>query len=112
MKWLSIEPLIGPIPGLRLLDIDWVVVGGESGARGRPLRKDWIDDIRKRCVRIGIPFFFKQWGRLGNNPDPNDPTAKKNGGTAKGGKRIDGRVCQEFPKSDIIQKKRRRLRND
>ena len=115
MKWLSIEPLIGPIPGLRLPGIDWVVVGGESGSRGRPLRKDWIDDIRDLCNRAGVPFFFKQWGRLRNNPDPNDPTAKKkkkNGRTAKGGMRIDGCVCQGFPKSDIIQKKRRRLRDD
>jgi len=63
MKWLSIEPLIGPIPGLCLLDIDWVVVGGESGSRGRPLRKDWIDDIRDLCNRAGVPFFFKQWGQ-------------------------------------------------
>jgi protein gp37 len=101
MKWLSIEPLIGPIPDLCLLDIDWVVVGGESGARGRPMQKDWIDDIHSACTHRGIPFFFKQWGRLFNNPDTADPTAKKKGGTAKGGMRIDGQVRTSFPNWDI-----------
>lgn len=111
MKWLSVEPLLGPIPGLCLLDIDWVVVGGESGSRGRPIRKDWIDDIRDLCGRAGVPFFFKQWGRLQNNPDPNDPTAKENGGTAKGGKHLDGHISQGFPEPDIVLKKRRELRD-
>jgi protein gp37 len=111
MKWLSIEPLLGPIPGLCLLDIDWVVVGGESGPHGRPMQRDWIDDIHNLCVCLGIPFFFKQWGRLRNNPDPNDPTAKENGGTTKGGRQIDGHVRQEFPEPDVVPKKRRERRD-
>ena len=84
MKWLSIEPLIGPVPDIRLLDIDWVVVGGESGAHGRPMQKEWIDDLHSLCIRRGIPFFFKQWGGCATTRHY-DPTAKEKGGTAKGG---------------------------
>jgi len=108
MKWLSIEPLIGPMPDLLLHDIDWVVVGGESGRHGRPLRREWIDDIQTACARRGIPFFFKQWGRLHNNPDKDDPTAKKNGGAAKGGMHIDGQTCTSFPVWDIGAERRRK----
>ena len=97
IKWLSIEPLIGPIPGLRLSDIDWVVVGGESGPSARPCRQEWVSDIHRVCRRHGVPFFFKQWGKLRNNPHQDDPTAKDNGGTAKGGRLIDGHVYQEYP---------------
>jgi len=62
VRFLSIEPLLGPIGRCRLSGIDWVIVGGESGPRCRPMEADWARDIRDRCVEQRIPFFFKQWG--------------------------------------------------
>ena len=62
VKFLSLEPLLGPIPGLDLHGIDWVIVGGESGPGARVMKEEWVIDIREQCVRSGIPFFFKQWG--------------------------------------------------
>ena len=62
VKFLSIEPLLGPIPGMNLDGIDWVIVGGESGPGARPMRKEWVVQIRDRCLARGVPFFFKQWG--------------------------------------------------
>ena len=61
-KFLSIEPLLGPIPNLELQDIHWVIVGGESGPRARPIQEDWVIEIRDQCLAAGVPFFFKQWG--------------------------------------------------
>ncbi len=63
VRWLSLEPLLGPLPSLDLTGIDWVVVGGESGPNARPMHPDWVRDIRDRCVEAMVPFFFKQWGR-------------------------------------------------
>lgn len=60
IKFLSIEPLLGPMPDLPLAGIDWVIVGGESGANFRPLNLDWVRDIRDQCVAKGVAFFFKQ----------------------------------------------------
>jgi len=62
VKFLSLEPLLGPLPGLDLAGIDWVIVGGESGPRARPMERAWATDIRDQCRRAGVPFFFKQWG--------------------------------------------------
>lgn len=62
VRFLSLEPLLGPLPSLDLTGIDWVIVGGESGPNARPMHPDWARDIRDRCVAAGIPFFFKQWG--------------------------------------------------
>ena len=62
VKFLSLEPLLGPLPHLDLRGIDWVIVGGESGPRARPLREEWVIDIRDQCLAAGVPFFFKQWG--------------------------------------------------
>lgn len=62
VKFLSLEPLLGPLPDLDLSDIDWVIVGGESGPGARPLREEWVIDIRDKCLASNIPFFFKQWG--------------------------------------------------
>jgi protein gp37 len=62
VRFLSLEPLLGPLPSLDLSGIDWVIVGGESGPGARPMHPDWVRDIRDRCVAAGIPFFFKQWG--------------------------------------------------
>jgi protein gp37 len=61
-RFLSLEPLLGPLPSLDLDGIDWVIVGGESGAYARPMHPSWVADIRDRCVAAGIPFLFKQWG--------------------------------------------------
>jgi protein gp37 len=63
-KFLSIEPLIGPIAGLNLTGIDWVIVGGESGPGARPIKKEWVTAIRDICVKTKTPFFFKQWGGI------------------------------------------------
>jgi len=61
-KFLSVEPLIGPINKLDLTNIDWVIVGGESGPGARPLKEEWVIDIKDKCIDQGVPFFFKQWG--------------------------------------------------
>jgi protein gp37 len=61
-KFLSLEPLLGPLPGLNLAGIDWVIVGGESGPGSRPLDEGWVTDLRDQCLGAQIPFFFKQWG--------------------------------------------------
>jgi len=62
VKFLSLEPLLGPLPGLNLDGIDWVIVGGESGPGARPMQEEWVTDIRDRCIAANVPFFFKQWG--------------------------------------------------
>jgi len=82
IKFLSLEPLLGSIPNLSLEGIDWVIVGGESGPRARPVKQDWIVEIRDKCVGSQTPFFFKQWG--GKNK-------KKNG------RLLDGRLWDEMP---------------
>lgn len=61
-KFLSLEPLLGPLPRLDLEGIDWVIAGGESGPGARPMQPDWVLDIRDQCAASGTPFFFKQWG--------------------------------------------------
>lgn len=82
IKFLSLEPLIGPLPNLDLTDIDWVIVGGESGRRPRPMKPEWVIDIREQCERAGTAFFFKQWGG----------TNKK-----KSGRLLDGRTYDGMP---------------
>ena len=62
IKFLSLEPLLGPLPGLKLGGIDWAVVGGESGPGARSMDPSWVRVIRDRCLDEGVPFFFKQWG--------------------------------------------------
>ena len=62
VRFLSCEPLIGPLPRLNLRGIDWVIVGGESGARPRPMEPEWALEIRDQCKKRDVPFFFKQWG--------------------------------------------------
>ncbi len=61
-RFLSIEPLLGPIGDLDLRGIAWVIVGGESGPKARPMQPEWVIDVRDRCEQEGVPFFFKQWG--------------------------------------------------
>ena len=82
VRFLSCEPLIGRLH-LDLTDIHWVIVGGESGAKRRPMQKEWVEAIRDQCVQSGVPFFFKQWG--GHTPKA-------------GGRSLEGRVWNEYPK--------------
>ncbi|MHC4704289.1 MAG: DUF5131 family protein, partial [Planctomycetota bacterium] len=82
MKFVSFEPLLGPVPNMDLEGIDWVIVGGESGPGARPMQAEWATDIRDQCLAAGVPFFFKQWG--GTNK-------KKNGRT------LDGRIWNQTP---------------
>lgn len=98
VKFLSLEPLIGPIDNLDLRSIDWVIVGGESGPKARPIRKEWVEAIRQRCAANSVPFFFKQWGKAKFNVDPTDPTIHTaHPMHAKGGCQIDGRVYRDMP---------------
>jgi protein gp37 len=62
VKFLSLEPLLGPLADLDLHGISWVIVGGESGPGARPLAKEWVVDIKDQCLAAHVPFFFKQWG--------------------------------------------------
>ena len=62
IKFLSVEPLLGPLPDLDLDGIHWIIVGGESGPGARPMKEEWVLDIRDQCQAAGVPFFFKQWG--------------------------------------------------
>lgn len=62
VRFLSMEPLLGPLEKVDLKNISWVIVGGESGPRARPLRFEWVRDIRDQCLAQEVPFFFKQWG--------------------------------------------------
>lgn len=80
VKFLSCEPLIGPLPNLQLEGIDWVIVGGESGRNPRPMLKDWVIDIKQQCKNANVAFFFKQWG--GTNK-------KKNGNLLNGRKYLE-----------------------
>lgn len=97
-KFLSCEPLIGHIKSLPLKEIDWVIVGGESGQRARPIKKEWIETIKRECIKYNVPFFFKQWGKQRFNVDPEDPTMdKENKNYAKGGCQLDGAIYRQMP---------------
>lgn len=91
IKFLSLEPLIGPLEFLELNNIDWVIVGGESGPGARTMKKEWVILIREQCIKQNVPFFFKQWGGVNKK---------------KSGRLLDGRVWDEMPsKFDDRQKK-------
>ena len=62
IKFLSLEPLLGPLPSLSLSEMDWVIAGGESGPGARPMKAEWVREIRDQCIEDDVPFFFKQWG--------------------------------------------------
>jgi protein gp37 len=64
IKFISFEPLLGPVRNLDLSGIDWVIVGGESGPGARPMKSEWATDIRDQCLAAAVPFFFKQWGGI------------------------------------------------
>jgi protein gp37 len=102
IKFLSLEPLLGPLPNIELQDIDWVIVGGESGPGAREIKPEWVTEIRDRCKFLNVPFFFKQWGKKQFNPDIDDPTIEKNHPHhAKGGCQLEGLLYQDIPKSPL-----------
>lgn len=82
VKFLSLEPLLGPLPNLDQNGTDWVIVGGESGPGARPMKEEWVIDIRDQCLASDIPFFFKQWGGV----------RKKHNG-----RMLQGRIWDEIP---------------
>lgn len=84
VRFLSVEPLIGPIGEIPLTGMGWVIVGGESGPRARPMEEQWVRDIRDQCTAARVPFFFKQWG--GFRPK-------------SGGRKLDGKEWSQFPPS-------------
>jgi protein gp37 len=86
-KFLSCEPLLGSLKRLRLDKIDWVIVGGESGRKPRPVKSEWIYEIFEKCEKAGVKFFFKQWGG----------TNKK-----KAGRMLNGRTYDEMPNDELI----------
>jgi protein gp37 len=82
VRFISAEPLLGPLPSLDLTRIDWLIVGGESGPDHRAIDPDWVRELRDRAIAAGVAFFFKQWG--GRTPK-------------SGGRELDGRTWEEFP---------------
>jgi protein gp37 len=82
IKFVSLEPLLGPIPNMDLTKIDWVIVGGESGPGARPMLNDWVIDIQQQCHEARVPFFFKQWGGVNKK---------------KTGRLLNGRTFDEMP---------------
>ncbi|MDQ7825678.1 MAG: phage Gp37/Gp68 family protein [Candidatus Eremiobacteraeota bacterium] len=84
LKFLSLEPLLGPLKELHLGGIDWVIAGGESGPHARPMEPSWVINIRDQCTGAEVPFFFKQWGGMNK---------KKNG------RLLEGRTWDEMPAS-------------
>ena len=82
IKFLSLEPLLGSLQHMNLKGIGWVIVGGESGPKARPMKKNWVIDIKEQCHSAGIPFFFKQWGGVHR---------KRNG------RHLEGRTWDEMP---------------
>lgn len=86
IKFLSLEPLLGPLRKLDLRDIGWVIVGGESGPRARPMEEAWVIDIKAQCRNANVPFFFKQWGGRDKK---------------RAGRLLQGRTWDEFPRTTI-----------
>ena len=84
VKFISIEPLIGPIHNLNLEGIDWVIVGGESGPNARIMKMEWVIEIRDQCLKANVPFFFKQWGGINKK---------------KSGRILEGKTWDGFPKT-------------
>ena len=83
IKFLSLEPLLGPLPNLNLQGIDWVIVGGESGPGARSMDPSWVKEIRDQCVDASVPFFFKQWGGFNKR---------------KAGRRLQGKLWNQMPR--------------
>lgn len=94
VRFLSVEPMLGSIKNIPLRGIDWVIVGGESGPNCRPIKIEWIREIRDKCLKMNVPFFFKQWGGV----------HKK-----RFGRTLDGRTWDEMPKPTIRYSKKPKL---
>jgi protein gp37 len=88
VRFLSLEPLLAPLPDLPLRGIDWVIVGGESGPGARPMKSEWVKDIRRNCRKEEVPFFFKQWGGVRKKAT---------------GRRLDGKLYDEMPQAILRQ---------
>jgi protein gp37 len=89
VHFLSLEPLLGPLPNLPLQDIEWVIVGGESGSNARFMDKAWVLDIRRQCRIAGVAFFFKQWGGVNKRA---------------AGRLLEGRTYDELPKIRLVRR--------
>jgi len=87
IRFISFEPLIGPVGKVNLRGIHWAIVGGESGKYHRPIKEEWVHEIRKQCRKYGVAFFFKQWG---------GPTSKS------GGRILNNRTYDEYPKVKLL----------
>jgi protein gp37 len=105
IRFLSVEPLIGPVGPMDLTGIAWVILGGESGPGARPMRAEWARDVRDQCAVQRVPLFFKQWGKPENNPlwleapageRPQDFVAVRDP-NGKGGSKLDGREWKDYP---------------
>jgi len=94
VRFLSLEPLLGPLEDLPLVGIHWVIVGGESGPGARPMEAGWVRSIQRQCANAGVPFFFKQWGGV---------QKKKNG------RELDGRTWDELPALKAQRQEKRLL---
>jgi protein gp37 len=103
IKWLSIEPLLEDLGVINLDGINWVVVGGESGAKSRPMKEEWVLSIRDQCQAAGVKFFFKQWGNW------------RPSGSRTSGKRVhrwpDGTTSVRLSKKDAGRRLRGRIHN-
>lgn len=82
IRFLSLEPLLGPLPNLSLNGIHWAIVGGESGPKARPMKREWVMDIKRQCRAANVSFFFKQWGGVNKK---------------KAGRELAGRTWDEMP---------------
>lgn len=104
IRFLSIEPLIGPVGELNLTGIHWVITGGESGPGARPCDPAWVREVRDQCVAARVPLFHKQWGKYGNHPqvwEGGQPEAKVAAADhhGKGGAMLDGRLWRDMPQA-------------
>jgi len=104
VKFLSCEPLIGPLTNLHLEGIDWIIVGGESGPKARPMHPNWVRSLRDQCLRTGITFYFKQWGEWypsplqGSEADYDRYSYDPKTDTIRIGKKLAGRIldCRKW----------------
>jgi len=87
VRFLSLEPLLGPLPDLNLRGIHWVIVGGESGPGARLMESSWVSDIKEQCENSHVPFFFKQWGGV---------FKKRNG------RKLEGKTWDELPRRRVL----------
>jgi protein gp37 len=87
IKFLSLEPLLGPLPNLKLKGINWAIVGGESGPGARPMDGSWVLEIKRQCIKSKVPFFFKQWGGVWK---------KRNG------RLLEGKTWNQMPKMEKV----------